>query len=176
MTNPVPAEDAQGYHESAGKHTGHQERDEALQRVMVAGRELGLAFLSLNAATARALRMHPTDAWIMSYLQGVGPDTSITPGDLARITDLTTGAVTGVIDRLEAGGYVRRERDAKDRRKVIIRPTDKSTSIAHVFKPLIEESMELGLQFTTEELVLVTRYLTAGKEVTERTTQRLRQV
>ncbi|MFD4025370.1 MarR family winged helix-turn-helix transcriptional regulator [Streptomyces sp. NPDC058576] len=176
MSRSVPADQARGYHESTGKHTGERERDIALQQVMTAGRELGLAFLSLNAATARALKMHPTDAWILSYLQGVGPDEPLTPGDLARITDLTTGSITGVIDRLEANGYVRRERDTQDRRKVIIRPTDKSASIAHVFKPLIEDSMELGLEFTTEELQLVTRYLTAGKQVTERTIERLRKV
>jgi DNA-binding MarR family transcriptional regulator len=44
-----------------------------------------------------------------------------TAGEFAKVTGLTTGAITGVIDRLERAGYVRRERDPADRRKVIVR-------------------------------------------------------
>ena len=44
-----------------------------------------------------------------------------TAGDLAEVTRLTTGAITSVIDRLEKAGFVKRDRDLQDRRKVIIR-------------------------------------------------------
>src|SRR2546423_10702927 len=44
----------------------------------------------------------------------------VTAGRLAEVTGLTTGAITGVVDRLEKAGLVRRERDAVDRRKVYI--------------------------------------------------------
>src|ERR1700712_2338315 len=44
----------------------------------------------------------------------------VTAGRLAEVTGLTTGAITGVVDRLEKAGFVRRERDAADRRKVFI--------------------------------------------------------
>src|SRR5579884_1254697 len=44
----------------------------------------------------------------------------MTAGRLAELTGLTTGAITGVVDRLEKAGYVRRERDESDRRKVFI--------------------------------------------------------
>ena len=44
----------------------------------------------------------------------------ITAGRLAELTGLTTGAITGMVDRLEKAGYVRRERDENDRRKVYI--------------------------------------------------------
>ena len=44
-----------------------------------------------------------------------------TPGELAERTGLTAGgAITAVVDRLERAGYVTRERDANDRRKVIV--------------------------------------------------------
>src|SRR5437868_575944 len=45
-----------------------------------------------------------------------------TAGDIAVRTGLTTGAVTRMIDRLERGGWVRRESDPGDRRRVIVRP------------------------------------------------------
>src|SRR5256885_6737880 len=44
----------------------------------------------------------------------------VTAGRLAEVTGLTTGAITGVVDRLEKAGLVRRERDESDRRKVLI--------------------------------------------------------
>src|SRR6202171_2951495 len=44
----------------------------------------------------------------------------VTAGRLAEVTGLTTGAITGVVDRLEKAGFVRRERDDNDRRKVFI--------------------------------------------------------
>src|SRR6195256_6642332 len=47
-------------------------------------------------------------------------DGRVTAGRLAELTGLTTGAITGVVDRLEKAGLVRRERDEADRRKVFI--------------------------------------------------------
>src|SRR5262244_1335788 len=56
----------------------------------------------------------------------------VTAGRLAEVTRLTTGAITGVIDRLEKAGFVRRERDESDRRKVFIVVVPEATAkIAH---------------------------------------------
>jgi DNA-binding MarR family transcriptional regulator len=41
---------------------------------------------------------------------------------MSAMTGLTTGTVTGVIDRREGAGFVQRERDASDRRKVLVTP------------------------------------------------------
>jgi MarR family transcriptional regulator, organic hydroperoxide resistance regulator len=46
----------------------------------------------------------------------------VTAGDLARFTGLTTGAITGVIRRLEKAGLAKAERDPTDRRKVVVKP------------------------------------------------------
>jgi len=72
-----------------------------------------------SGEVARRVGLGPSDAQFLGLLQMEGP---LTPGQLAALTGLTTGTVTGVIDRLERGGYVRRERDAADRRKVIVTP------------------------------------------------------
>jgi DNA-binding MarR family transcriptional regulator len=68
---------------------------------------------------AEALGLTPTDLVGMCLLQLHGP---ATPGWLAEMTGLSTGAVTGVVDRLERGGYVSRARDPHDRRRVIVAP------------------------------------------------------
>src|ERR671916_44684 len=68
-----------------------------------------------NHAVAQRVGLGASDSQLISLLNLHGP---LTPGRLAELTGLTTGTVTGVIDRLERAGYVRRERDAGDRRKV----------------------------------------------------------
>ncbi len=68
---------------------------------------------------ARQVGLGPSDSQFLGLLRLDGP---LTPGRLAELTGLTTGTVTGVLDRLERGGFVRRERDAADRRKVVVTP------------------------------------------------------
>jgi len=63
--------------------------------------------------------VNPTDLGALCLLLLHGPAPA---GRLAELTGLTTGAVTGVVDRLETGGFVHREVDPADRRKVIVVP------------------------------------------------------
>lgn len=72
-----------------------------------------------NHAVAQRVGLGASDSQLISLLNLHGP---LTPGRLAELTGLTTGTVTGVIDRLERAGYVRRERDPGDRRKVLVTP------------------------------------------------------
>jgi DNA-binding MarR family transcriptional regulator len=71
---------------------------------------------------AEQVGLGPSDAQFMTLLEVHGP---LTPGQLADLTGLRTGTVTGVLDRLESAGFVRRERDPHDRRKVIVSRDDK---------------------------------------------------
>jgi DNA-binding MarR family transcriptional regulator len=71
---------------------------------------------------AERLGLGPSDAQFMTLLEVHGP---LTPGQLAELTGLRTGTVTGVLDRLEAASFVRRERDPHDRRKVIVSRDEK---------------------------------------------------
>jgi DNA-binding MarR family transcriptional regulator len=70
-----------------------------------------------NHAVAQRVGLGASDSQLLSLLNLHGP---LTPGRLAEMTGLTSGTITGVIDRLEKGGFVRRERDASDRRKVVV--------------------------------------------------------
>jgi DNA-binding MarR family transcriptional regulator len=72
-----------------------------------------------NQVVDQQMGLGGSDSQFLGLLALNGP---MTPGRLAEMSGLTTGTVTGVIDRLEAGGFVRRERDPDDRRKVIVSP------------------------------------------------------
>src|SRR3954447_15015119 len=68
-----------------------------------------------NAQVAEQLGLGVSDMQFMTYLMQERP---LSPGRLAELWGLKSGSVTGVIDRLEAAGWVHRERDDPDRRKV----------------------------------------------------------
>ena len=78
----------------------------------------------------------------------------LTAGELAELSGLTTGAVTGLIDRFEKKGLVKRQFDEKDRRKVIIVPD--SEKIMAIFEPFYKdfqaETDNLIAAFSDEEL------------------------
>ncbi len=78
-----------------------------------------------SGEVSRRVGLGPSDSQFLGLLALDGP---LTPGQLAAMTGLTTGTVTGVIDRLERGGFVRRERDAGDRRKVLVVPVPEATA------------------------------------------------
>jgi DNA-binding MarR family transcriptional regulator len=83
-----------------------------------------------------------------------------TAGDFAKATGLTTGAITGVIDRLERAGYVRREKDPADRRKVIVRARPAMTRrIAPLYDSLQREMTALWSGYSDDQLAVILDFL-----------------
>ncbi len=80
-----------------------------------------------------------------------------TAGRLSEITGLTVGAITGVVDRLEGAGYARRERDAEDRRRVIVHPVPQSDAreVSPLFGGVRRSSVDLYSGYTDDELALI---------------------
>src|SRR6185369_1624487 len=85
-------------------------------------------------AVAAKLGLNRTDLDCLSIVHLAG---SATAGELAEITGLTTGAVTGVIDRLVQAGFVRRDADPDDRRRVIVRAVpEPGRAVGQLFDPM----------------------------------------
>ena len=93
------------------------EHDEP-SRIEMAVRAFIANAILFNHQVAHRLGLGASDGQFMHLLQVHGP---LTPGQLAELSGLTTGTVTGVIDRLEGAGFVRRERDPSDRRRVLVK-------------------------------------------------------
>src|SRR5436190_13301126 len=85
--------------------------------VELIGFRLSTATVLFHAAIADRLGVGATDVKCYSILRQTG---AITAGELAERTSLTTGAITGVIDRLERAKLVRRARDSQDRRRIVL--------------------------------------------------------
>ena len=108
--------------------------------------------LYTDAAAAR-LGMNRTD---LDCLSIVGLAGMVTAGELADITGLTTGAVTGVIDRLVAAGYVVREADPADRRRVIVRGVPEIGRVTgELFEPMHQALAQLYGRYSDEELAVL---------------------
>ena len=126
---------------------------------MELGRELSTTSIFFHQAIATKLGINVTDTRcfeLMSrYAQG-----PLTAGDIARHAGLTTGAVTGILDRLEKAGLVERFRDASDRRKVFVRPCLEALQrVGRLYQGLAAASLKHASRYSTRELELIQDYL-----------------
>ena len=93
-------------------------RSRLLDELSVVSRRYMASYALFNQAVADHLGLHPTDLQCLNLLTlERGP---VTTGRIAELTGLTTGSATRLVDRLEKAGYVVRERDAGDRRRVLV--------------------------------------------------------
>jgi len=148
-------------------------RAELFDTLNQTGRELSTATVLFHSALAERFDLNATDWKCGDILMRMGP---LTAGQLAELTGLTTGAITGVIDRLEKAGFVRREQDPHDRRKVIIQPLyeEAERRTASVLNAYAQIWAELYSSYSDQELALILDFMTRSVKVTQEATARLR--
>jgi DNA-binding MarR family transcriptional regulator len=132
---------------------------------MELGRELSTTSIFFHQAIASKLGINVTDTRCFELMSRYarGP---LTAGDIARASGLTTGAVTGILDRLEKAGLVERFRDASDRRKVFVRPClEALQKVARLYEGLAAASLKHASSYSTKELELVKDYLEGSLQV-----------
>lgn len=135
-------------------------RQELLRRlVMDLGREVSTNSLFFHEAVARKVGLNATDTRCLDLIIRAG-EARLTAGDLGKATGLTTGAVTGILDRLEKAGMVLRVRDAKDRRKVFVQPDPEALErVAALYDELGAAAMKLASSYRTRDLQVITDFL-----------------
>jgi DNA-binding MarR family transcriptional regulator len=113
---------------------GPMSREALIEALNTAFRSLSAQSVLHSQAIAGRLGIGSTDLECLDFVAMCGP---LTAGELAQASGLTTGAITGVIDRLERAGFARRERDAADRRKVLVYlQPEVATRIGPMFEPM----------------------------------------
>jgi DNA-binding MarR family transcriptional regulator len=128
--------------------------------------------VATHEAVAARLGINPTD---LRCLGLIGHEPGLTPTRLAELTGLTTGAVTGVLDRLERAGFVRREPDPEDRRRLTVRVNpERMGELAEYFQPLIARAVELSADWTPKARRDLMRYLEGFADVLGVEAERLR--
>ncbi|OXS57365.1 MarR family transcriptional regulator [Cohnella sp. CIP 111063] len=128
-------------------------------------RGLGTRTVLYQQSVATALGLYNNDFLSIDILHEKGP---ITAGELSKLTGLTTGSVTALIDRLEKNGFVQRQPDPKDRRKVIIVPLyENKEDVSRIYLQLHAEMVKLASSYSDEELALITQFLGQASAVLE---------
>ena len=131
---------------------------EALERFTWYMREQSALTVMFHTKVAAQMGLSATDEKCLDLaLRADGP---LTAGRIAELSGLSTGAVTGVIDRLERAGYVRRVRDPHDRRKVLVEVTPGDLEkFGAPFMKAQASLVEVLEQFDADELEVIERYL-----------------
>ncbi len=112
---------------------------------------------------AKKLKLSRTDMRCLDLIGRLGP---ITVGHLAEEAGLTTGAVTFILDRLEATGMVTRRRDTEDRRRVWVEIVPEAqVRLQDLQRPVVDEMRRVSQRFALEELAVVRDYMRQAKEV-----------
>src|SRR5918997_3483354 len=134
----------------------------ALDRAL---RETSAQTVLFSQAVADQAGINSTDLETLDLLARNGP---MTAGRLAELTGLTTGAVTGLVDRLERRGYARREPNPSDRRSVIVQPLIENAErdLGPAYVSMNQAMDGLLSRYSDEELAIILDFMTRAAEIT----------
>lgn len=138
-------------------------KDDAIQ-IRVLSQQYAYTSIQMHENIGRKIGLPGTDHKYLGLLIQHG---QMTAGELSRLTGLTTGAVTGLIDRFENKRLVRRKPDKTDRRKVIIVPNIEK--ITKLIKPFYQDFQyatdDLFSSFHSDELKVLEKYFHKALEI-----------
>jgi len=130
--------------------------------------------IQMHEAIGKKAGLSGTDHKYLGFLLQRG---QMTAGELANLAGLTTGAITGMIDRFEKKNLVRRTSAENDRRKVFIEPVTRN--IMALMQPLYREfrskNEKLIGSFSANEIKVLEKYFSKAIKIMEGTTNRLKQ-
>jgi DNA-binding MarR family transcriptional regulator len=126
---------------------------------------------SFDEALAARLGLNPTD---LRCLEQVLEEPGLTPGRLAEQAGLTSGAITGVLDRLERGGFVVRHPDPADRRRITVEPVAaRATEVRAAVAPLDEAIGTTLGRYSDDHVSTIAGFLRSASDLVAVETARL---
>ncbi|HEY1572168.1 MAG TPA: MarR family transcriptional regulator [Pseudonocardiaceae bacterium] len=134
-------------------------RDVVIERFAQLGRQLSQATVFFHEQIAEHVGLSATDHKCLDL--AVQAERPLTAGQIAELSGLSTGAVTGVIDRLERAGFVRRVRDPHDRRKVLVEVSKGSLARYGNTYDGLKSALDSALAgYTDDQLDAIERFVT----------------
>ncbi|MBX2922220.1 MAG: MarR family transcriptional regulator [Chitinophagaceae bacterium] len=149
-----------------------KDKDNLLLQFRNASRQYSDASIFMHEAIARKAGLSGSDH---KYLGLILQHKELTAGNLSKLTGLTTGAVTGLIDRLEKKKLLKRQFTKDDRRKVIIVPNVENSMklLQPIFSELQEKTASLIHTFSEDEIQTIERYFIEATSIMKETTEKL---
>jgi DNA-binding MarR family transcriptional regulator len=136
--------------------SGTRSRAELLADLRRVGREHSDATVLFHSALASEIGLHPTDYKALGVLDRLGP---MSAGELGRHTNLAAASVTNLIDRLVAKGFLRRELDPLDRRRVLLHADLAELIDNEFFASRQRTATELWERYSDGELAVILDFL-----------------
>jgi DNA-binding MarR family transcriptional regulator len=149
------------------------ERHQLENDFLLAMRRTGSIMQLLGQTSAERIGINATDLNCLNIVALTG---HMTAGELARQTGLSTASITGVLDRLEEGGFVRRVRDPHDRRRVIVELGGGPgiREIGPTFAPVVKAWRATAAGYSDDELRLLLEFQGKLEEIMRGQLARLR--
>jgi DNA-binding MarR family transcriptional regulator len=148
------------------------QRKQLLETVTDEGRRMSTRAVLLHTVVADKLGLNPSDHKCADLIHSQGQPLSA--GRLAELTGLSTGAITGVLDRLELAGFVTRSHDPNDRRRVMVRYTpERAPDLRPFFRPLRQAMLDCCQRYSNEELTVILDFMRNTGTVMEEQVARL---
>lgn len=145
--------------------SNHLNKDELIATLKNVEREQRTATVLWHSAIANHFGQNFID-WICADI--IQRQEALTAGELAKLTGLTTGAITGLIDRLEKAGIVKREPDPNDRRRVIVKPVPSQVEeLDSFFSATMDSFWEMAAAYSDEELAFIIDFKTRATRLME---------
>lgn len=146
------------------------DRRELEAMIAAAARELSAESDQIGRLFAAAHRLHASDfRALLHILVAETAGTPLTSGELRQKMGVTGSAITYLVERMIDSGHIRRDSDATDRRKVILRYADHGRDTAAAFfTPLAAHTHTAMIEVSDADLRAAHRVLTALIEAMRR--------
>ena len=146
-------------------------RPTRLSDLLAEARSLSGDFDQLSQVVAEEVGLSATELLAMDL---ISRQSGVTAGTLACELHLTTGAITGLIDRLELAGFARRSADPADRRRVIVAATAKERRIGELYGPLATALPRAVEGYSERDLAALTEFIRRIRAAVANTTEGIR--
>jgi DNA-binding MarR family transcriptional regulator len=132
-------------------------------------RELAIQLSLLNHQIGAKLELRDVDIDCLDLIDREGP---LTPSTLARLAGLHPATITGILDRLERGGWVARERDPADRRAILVRAQrERLPDLLRLYAGMNRSMNQIYAEYSERELEAIADFLQrtskAGRTATD---------
>ena len=145
-----------------------------IREVQQAMRELVGALGRLNGSVAAHVQLRGDDLELLHVISRRGP---ITASELTQLTGAHPATLTGVIDRLERGGWITRQRDVVDRRKVVLEGVDERMGdLVKLYGPMSRSIAEICSDYSPQELTVIRDFLTRATAAGDQSVRQVREL
>jgi DNA-binding MarR family transcriptional regulator len=153
--------------------SGASSRGETLRRIQNGLRRLTFQLHRLNDAVGNRIDLLPGDLEVLDMLGRDGP---MSPRTISANAGMHPATVTGLLDRLEGGGWITRSPDPDDRRRVIVTAmTERGGEVARWYAPMSKALTAICTGYSDAELARIVEFLEKAAEAGSDAAQEVRQ-